>query len=175
MGSMLRTAFIATLSSLLTLGLVVGCGGALPLVSSRPTPSTAQPAATAGTAASTASPAASVVGQGSPSTAAPDISIRPSVPVAQAQAGPAGSSYDAIIRVYKDASPAVVNVISTVVTRDFFNQAAPRPIGTGSGFVVDDQGTIVTNNHVVEDADRLEVTLADGATVPAKCCAGRRQ
>jgi putative serine protease PepD len=40
--------------------------------------------------------------------------------------------------------------------------------GAGSGFVISDEGFIVTNNHVVEDADRLEVTLANGRTVPAR-------
>ncbi|MER3469514.1 MAG: 2-alkenal reductase, partial [Thermoflexus sp.] len=40
--------------------------------------------------------------------------------------------------------------------------------GTGSGFVWDCQGHIVTNNHVVEGAERIEVVFADGTTVPAE-------
>lgn len=40
--------------------------------------------------------------------------------------------------------------------------------GTGSGFVWDKEGHIVTNNHVVEAADKISVTFADGASVPAE-------
>ena len=38
----------------------------------------------------------------------------------------------------------------------------------GSGFIIDANGTIVTNNHVVKDAKTLTVTLDDGTTLPAK-------
>ncbi|WP_421706724.1 DegQ family serine endoprotease [Algihabitans sp.] len=45
----------------------------------------------------------------------------------------------------------------------------PRPQrGVGSGFIIDDEGFIVTNNHVVEDADEIEITLDDGRTYPAE-------
>ena len=40
--------------------------------------------------------------------------------------------------------------------------------GTGSGFMIDDQGHILTNNHVVADANRLEITLANGLTLQAE-------
>jgi serine protease Do len=40
--------------------------------------------------------------------------------------------------------------------------------GRGSGFIIDANGTIVTNNHVVKDASSLTVTLIDGTTLPAK-------
>jgi S1-C subfamily serine protease len=55
-----------------------------------------------------------------------------------------------------------------VVRPDFFQQPSPPQQGTGSGFIIDTQGHIVTNNHVVEDADRLEVSLPDNSVVPAK-------
>ena len=45
----------------------------------------------------------------------------------------------------------------------------PRPQrGVGSGFIIDDEGFIVTNNHVVEGADEIEITLDDGRTYPAE-------
>jgi 2-alkenal reductase len=101
-------------------------------------------------------------------TASPtDTASKPAVP-APAISPPAGQPNEAIIRVYREAGPTVVNVISTVVTRDFFDQAVPRIAGAGSGFIIDEQGHILTNNHVVQDADRLEVTLPDDSTVPAK-------
>ena len=113
-----------------------------------PVPPTAVP-----TAPPTAQPVIQVVA--SP-TAAPVVRSSPDRPS------------DVITRVYREGSPAVVSVLSTVVTGGFFNQAQPQPSGAGSGFVISDEGFIVTNNHVVEDADRLEVTLSNGRTVPAK-------
>jgi 2-alkenal reductase len=70
--------------------------------------------------------------------------------------------------VYKRVSPGVVLVTSSVVRPDFFQQATPPQQGTGSGFIIDAQGYIVTNNHVVEEADRLEVSLPDDSVVPAR-------
>ena len=46
---------------------------------------------------------------------------------------------------------------------------APRHVTSlGSGFIIDPTGYIVTNNHVIEDADQITVTLNDGTTLPAK-------
>ena len=74
---------------------------------------------------------------------------------------------EALIAIYKAASPGVVHITSTVISQDFFFRVVPER-GTGSGFVVDDKGLILTNNHVVENADNLEVTLADKSKVTAK-------
>jgi S1-C subfamily serine protease len=74
---------------------------------------------------------------------------------------------DIVIGVYRAVSPAVVHITSTVLSQDFFFRVVPEQ-GTGSGFMVDDRGYILTNNHVVENADSLEVTLADKSKVPAK-------
>jgi putative serine protease PepD len=71
------------------------------------------------------------------------------------------------VAVYQKASSAVVNVISSVITRDFFLNPVPRE-GSGSGSVIDSKGYILTNNHVIKDAQKLEVTLADGSKWPAK-------
>ena len=54
-----------------------------------------------------------------------------------------------------------------MLNQDFFFRIVPER-GTGSGFVVDDTGLILTNNHVVENAESVEVTLADKSKVPAK-------
>lgn len=71
------------------------------------------------------------------------------------------------VDVYQKASPSVVNIISTVITRDFFFNPIPRE-GSGSGSVIDTKGHILTNNHVISDAQKMEVTLADGSKWPAK-------
>lgn len=72
-----------------------------------------------------------------------------------------------VISVYKQAGPGVVHITSTALAYDVFFNPVPQK-GAGSGFVVDDRGYILTNNHVVEDADSLEVTLPDKSKVPAK-------
>ncbi len=71
------------------------------------------------------------------------------------------------IQIYKDLSRSVVNVTSTRLTVNFWMQVIPEQ-GTGSGFIIDDQGHIVTNNHVIEQSDQLEVTLFDETAVAAE-------
>ena len=71
------------------------------------------------------------------------------------------------IDVYSRVSPGVVNITSVVMMRDFFLNPVPQE-GAGSGAIVDPQGYILTNNHVIKDAQRLEVTLSNGAKKPAK-------
>ncbi|MBU1209338.1 MAG: trypsin-like peptidase domain-containing protein [Proteobacteria bacterium] len=71
------------------------------------------------------------------------------------------------VAIYQKASSSVVNVISTVITRDFFLNPIPRE-GSGSGSIIDTRGHILTNNHVIRDAQKLEVTLFDGSKWPAK-------
>jgi S1-C subfamily serine protease len=66
------------------------------------------------------------------------------------------------IEVYRKASPGVVNISSVVVEYDFFYRPVPKE-GTGSGVIIDGLGHIVTNNHVIQDSRRLEVTLSDGS------------
>jgi len=66
------------------------------------------------------------------------------------------------IEVFRENSPSVVYVTSIAVRRNFFSlNAVEIPQGTGSGFVWDKEGRIVTNFHVIEDANRVQVTMAD--------------
>src|SRR5205807_3731474 len=62
------------------------------------------------------------------------------------------------IRVFKDVSPSVVNVDTLRIQRSGFAGQIERALGTGSGFVWDADGRIVTNFHVVRDT--LQVTPA---------------
>lgn len=66
------------------------------------------------------------------------------------------------IEIYRKASPGVVNISSVVVEYDFYRRPIPKE-GTGSGAIIDEMGHIVTNNHVIQDSRRLEVTLFDGS------------
>ena len=72
-----------------------------------------------------------------------------------------------IAAVYRRVGSSVVNITSRRLDRDFFLNPMPRG-GTGSGFFYDRAGHIVTNYHVVEDAEEVRVTLADGRDLPAE-------
>ncbi len=64
------------------------------------------------------------------------------------------------IAVYKKALPSVVNITSTEVRFDFFYGPVPQT-GMGSGFILNKDGLILTNNHVIENGQKVEVTLYD--------------
>ncbi len=66
------------------------------------------------------------------------------------------------IDIFRNAAPSVVYITSIALRRNLFSLNVQEiPQGTGSGFIWDKQGRIVTNYHVISDANRLEVTLAD--------------
>jgi S1-C subfamily serine protease len=62
------------------------------------------------------------------------------------------------IEVYKKGIPSVVNITSTAVAFDFFYGPVPQE-GQGSGFIIDKEGHILTNYHVIANAREVEVTL----------------
>jgi len=70
--------------------------------------------------------------------------------------------------VYEQAAPAVVNITTQIITYDFFMRPIPQEGGTGSGFLYDTEGHIVTNYHVVQNAESVSVSLADGRVFPAE-------
>ena len=66
-------------------------------------------------------------------------------------------------------SPAVVNITAIGVQRDFFTLNLYQiPQGTGSGFVWDNSGNVITNFHVIQNADAAQVTLADQSNWKAR-------
>ena len=92
--------------------------------------------------------------------------VPPQVPTVSAE--PANALEGQVVAVYESAGPAVVNISTIVIAYDFFMRPVPQEGGTGSGFLYDNEGHIVTNYHVVEDAEELSVTLADGEVYPAE-------
>jgi S1-C subfamily serine protease len=62
------------------------------------------------------------------------------------------------ILVYRKNIPSVVNITSKAVTFDFFYGLVPQE-GQGSGFVIDKEGHVLTNYHVIADARQVEVTM----------------
>jgi S1-C subfamily serine protease len=71
------------------------------------------------------------------------------------------------ISVYKRVLPSVVNVTSSQLSFDFFYGVVPQQ-GQGSGFVLTKDGRILTNYHVIADAQKVEVTLSDKHKYPAQ-------
>ena len=63
-------------------------------------------------------------------------------------------------------APTVVSIVTEWIDRDIFFQPVPKQ-GAGSGVIIDPHGYIVTNNHVVEGAKSVKVTLSDGRTFDA--------
>lgn len=72
------------------------------------------------------------------------------------------------VAVAKEVGPAVVTVLNVQEQAHLLLPTTEEVVGAGSGFFLDDQGHIVTNNHVVADGDAFEIILADGSSQPAK-------
>ncbi|MCI0415543.1 trypsin-like peptidase domain-containing protein [bacterium] len=73
------------------------------------------------------------------------------------------------VQVFEKVAPSVVFITSLARQRDFFSlDVMEIPQGSGSGFVWDSKGNVVTNYHVIANADSLSVTLSDGSSFPAK-------
>ena len=91
-------------------------------------------------------------------------------PLASALIAEADAEELLLTNIYERVNPSVVNILVTVEGRDsgtFPNNLFPNQ-GQGSGFIFDTEGHIVTNNHVVEDAERVDVTFSDGTTLQAR-------
>src|SRR5271165_933800 len=71
-----------------------------------------------------------------------------------------GSDEQNNIDIYKSSQDSVVYVTSTVYQTDFFFRQVPVK-DLGSGFIIDAEGRILTNNHVVSGSSQVEVTLGD--------------
>src|ERR1700721_2374911 len=71
------------------------------------------------------------------------------------------------VRIYKQAEPAVANIVTRTVEYDFFYNAVPVE-GAGSGFLIDTDGHILTNYPVVQGAQTIEVTLGEQSRYKAK-------
>ncbi|MBQ1762974.1 MAG: trypsin-like peptidase domain-containing protein [Aquincola sp.] len=83
-------------------------------------------------------------------------------PRAVAPRGPLAADELNNIAVFKAVSPSVVNITALGVERDFFSTRVTQvPRGTGTGFVWDEAGHIVTNFHVIQEASGARVTLSD--------------
>lgn len=73
------------------------------------------------------------------------------------------------VALFRQASPSVVHITAIAVQRDLFTLNLYQiPEGTGSGFIWDNSGNIITNFHVIQNADAAQVTLGDQTTWKAR-------
>lgn len=77
------------------------------------------------------------------------------------------------VLVYENTNPSVANISTVSVHQDFFRQFQEQ--GLGSGAVLDKQGHIITNFHVVDGADQIEVTLASNDSYAATLVGGDKE
>lgn len=87
-------------------------------------------------------------------------------PSAQAKVSDARNT--PIVRAAQAVGPAVVGITNKAYARDYFNRKVLVEQGTGSGVIFDSRGYIATNNHVVENAQELLVSLADGRVLSGR-------
>lgn len=99
-------------------------------------------------------------------TQTPVILIATPTPLSDTDLAPIDIEEQLITNLYDRVGPSVVHIASQVVTMNFFFGPVPSE-GTGSGFVYDDAGHIVTNNHVVDGAQSIEVRFSDDTQLPA--------
>ena len=104
--------------------------------------------------------------------------IQPAGSAAFTEAAPSGITDPATapdeqnnIEIYRTLSPGVVNVHSTTYARDFFGFVDARE-GSGSGSILDQEGNILTNYHVIENAQKVSVSLGGEKDYPAKIIGG---
>lgn len=72
------------------------------------------------------------------------------------------------IAVFQEAAPSVVFITNSALQLDYFSMDVMEiPQGSGSGFIWDSKGHVVTNYHVIANANSLSVALSDGSTFPA--------
>jgi len=106
----------------------------------------------------------------SPSAPTPSPPPQPTAPTSPGWALPPTQNnappLPSIAAVVTKVRPSVTAINTEVVTYDIFNRPSTQQ-GAGSGWIIDGDGLIATNNHVIEGARSITVTLADGRTFSA--------
>ena len=74
---------------------------------------------------------------------------------------------DMLIQTIEKVSPAVVNINTVRLVHDYYMNVVPLR-GMGSGVIIDSNGLILTNNHIVEQSESIEVTMFDGRKFQGK-------
>lgn len=106
-----------------------------------------------------------------PQTTAVPLPALEAVPtLAPDQLGPLEAQQQVLVELYRRVNPAVVSIDTAARHPEVEGAPTPDqelPYAQGSGFLFDDQGRIVTNNHVIEGGSGFQVRFADGTVLPA--------
>ncbi len=130
---------------------------------------------------STAVPTAVVQTQATPPPATPSALLATSVPLPTRSpiptlppelTNPLAAEQEALIALYRRVNPAVVSIEVVVDHPPVGGSPFNVPVSQGSGFLFDDQGHIVTNNHVVENGAKFQVRFSDGTILLARLIGG---
>ena len=139
-------ALLAIITGLVLAVVLASCGG------SDPTPTPAPAPTSAPTPTLTATPTATP-------TVTPTPPPNPTPPTRT------------IPEIIKDLTPSVVHIQTEAVQLDQFNRPSPG-VGVGTGEIIDEEGHVLTNNHVIAGAERILVTLSDGRAFEAELIGG---
>ncbi len=102
-------------------------------------------------------------------TKAEAVKDQKQVAAAEKQSGKISAARNTpIVAAAKKVGPAVVGITNKAYVRDFFNRVQLAERGTGSGVIYDKSGLIATNNHVIDGAEEIIVSLSDGRSVKGK-------
>jgi S1-C subfamily serine protease len=135
---------------------VVAAGVATAVVRKTPTPNA--------TAEGTAGSSGNVSVDGSPVITNTEPTPTMAVPLAAPDANAASAS---VIELVDRVNPSVVTVINKMDFSGFTDVGADlQPVGMGTGFIISQDGYLVTNNHVVEGSSAIDIIFADGSKVP---------
>jgi S1-C subfamily serine protease len=100
-------------------------------------------------------------------TSVPTTSIQFTSPTPALKSGDLTDDEQNSIQVYDKVNKAVVYVTTLTTQYTWYYQAVQQE-GTGSGVIIDQQGHVLTNNHVVSGADKISITFADGTIADGK-------
>ncbi len=100
------------------------------------------------------------------------VTITTAAPSPSQKTAPQGGLTGAVVQVVQKVKPAVVQITNEQQASGQFNQPFTVPAGVGSGVIIDSAGHIITNNHVIEGAQKLLVTLPDGRSFDGKIVGG---
>ncbi|MGI6119092.1 MAG: S1C family serine protease [Desulfosporosinus sp.] len=100
------------------------------------------------------------------------LNTEPTTPITNTE----GITSFPVAKIAQATGPAVVGIANFRTTGSFFGGSSLTEVGSGSGFIIDAKnGYIVTNNHVIADAEKIVVSLADGRNINAKLVGGDRR
>ena len=159
---------------MLALLLAAGCTGATPTpeVSTSEATELAPPTAAEVAATQQAIPSPTDEAPGAaaaiiPTVVPPAPTVVAPTPPPSPRPAPAVMALPSIADIVEQVRPAVVSIVAETVGQDFFGRPTSQ-FSSGTGVIIDSQGLVLTNNHVIEGASAITVTMDDGSQVEAE-------